>query len=94
MRKTDKPICLNPHNYIEDRVYFGGGVIQLYQALTSLMGIGFFTRRIIQKVGDRDKSEWSIKDYAFTIPSNPMSDRVQMVIEIYECDSDCRRTSR
>lgn len=58
------------------------------------MGIGSFMQKMIQKVGDRDKSEWSIKDFAFTIPSNPMSDRVQMVIEIYERDSDCRRTPR
>lgn len=40
--------------------------------------------KVIQKVGDRDKNYWSIKDYAFTIPANPMSDRVQLVIEIDE----------
>lgn len=39
---------------------------------------------MIQRVGDRDKESWSVKDYAFTIPANPMSDRVQLVIEIYE----------
>ena len=43
--------------------------------------------KMIQRVGDRDKVAWSIKDYAFTVPANPMSDRVQMVIEIYERDS-------
>lgn len=37
-------------------------------------------KKAIQKVGDRDKDQWSIKDIAFTIPANPMSDRVQMVI--------------
>ena len=37
---------------------------------------------MIQRVGDRDKVCWSIKDYAFTIPANPMSDRFQMVLEI------------
>lgn len=42
--------------------------------------------KMIQRVGDRDKVEWSVKDYAFTIPANPMSDRVQMVIELYETD--------
>lgn len=42
---------------------------------------------MIQKVGDRDKAQWSIKEIAFTIPANPMSDRVQMVIE-YEERSD------
>ena len=40
--------------------------------------------KMIQRVGDRDKVAWSIKDYAFTIPSNPMSDRIQMVIEIWQ----------
>ena len=38
---------------------------------------------MIERVGDRDKSSWSIKPIAFTIPSNPMSDRVQLVIETY-----------
>ena len=42
--------------------------------------------KMIQRVGDRDKTAWSIKDYAFTIPCNPMSDRIQMVIEIYEME--------
>ena len=42
---------------------------------------------MLQKVGDRDKDNYSIKKYAFTIPSNPMSDRIQKVIEIvYEGD--------
>lgn len=36
---------------------------------------------MIQRVGDRDKVAWSVKDYAFTIPANPMSDRFQMVIQ-------------
>lgn len=43
--------------------------------------------KMIQRVGDRDKELWSIKDHAFTIPANPMSDRVQMVVEVYE---NCR----
>ena len=45
-----------------------------------------------QRVGDRDASPplWSIKTVAFTIPANPMSDRVQLVIEIYESDSPGR----
>lgn len=37
---------------------------------------------MINRVGDRDKVAWSIKPYAFTIPANPMSDRVQLVLEI------------
>lgn len=36
--------------------------------------------KVIQKVGDRDKEQWSIKDIAFTIPANPMSDRIQLII--------------
>ena len=40
--------------------------------------------KMIQRVGDRDKVSWSIKDIAFTIPANPMSDRVQMVLEYEE----------
>lgn len=40
-------------------------------------------RLAIQRVGDRDKVCWSIKEYAFTISANPMSDRMQFVLEIY-----------
>ena len=43
--------------------------------------------KVVQKEGDRDKDNWSIKEYAFTIPDNPMSDWVQMIIEIDE-DND------
>ena len=38
----------------------------------------------MQKVGDRDKPTISIKEIAFCINANPMSDRQQLVIEIYE----------
>lgn len=41
---------------------------------------------VIQRVGDRDKVAWSIKDIAFTIASNPMSDRMQLVLVVYEED--------
>ena len=40
--------------------------------------------KMIQKVGDRDNPSLSIKDIAFTINANPMSDRLQKVIEVYE----------
>ena len=40
--------------------------------------------KVIQRVGDRDKEVWSVKEHAFTIPSNPMSDRIQMIVLIYE----------
>lgn len=39
---------------------------------------------IIQKVGDRDKSAVSIKEHAFCVSANPMSDRQQFVVEIEE----------
>lgn len=35
----------------------------------------------MQKVGDRNKPAISIKDFAFCINANPMSDRRQFVIE-------------
>lgn len=37
--------------------------------------------QIVQKFGDRGTSQYSIRDYAHTIPANPMSDRGQMVLE-------------
>lgn len=40
--------------------------------------------KIYELVGDRGAGKISIKDYAFTIASNPMSDRVQKVIEIHD----------
>lgn len=49
-------------------------------------------RMIIQRVGDRGGQSWSIKDHAFTIPANPMSDRVQLVIEIYEAEYNPHRS--
>ena len=38
----------------------------------------------MQKVGDRDNPTISIKEIAFCINANPMSDRQQLVVEIYE----------
>lgn len=40
--------------------------------------------KIFKIVGDRDNPSLSIKDIAFTINANPMSDRLQKVIEVYE----------
>lgn len=37
-----------------------------------------------QQVGDRGSGYYTAKRIAYTIPANPMSDRVQMIIEIYE----------
>ena len=36
---------------------------------------------IVQAVGDRGSHSYSVKDHAFTIPANPMSDRGQLVLE-------------
>jgi len=38
-------------------------------------------KKMIQKVGDRDNPMISIKDYAFCVNANPMSDRQQFVVE-------------
>lgn len=38
----------------------------------------------MQRYGDRGSNQASITRHAHTIPANPMSDRGQMVIEIYE----------
>lgn len=38
-------------------------------------------KMMMQKVGDRDNPSLSIKDYAFCVPANPMSDRQQLVVE-------------
>lgn len=41
-------------------------------------------KMMIQKVGDRDNPTISIKDYAFCVNANPMSDRQQFVLEYEE----------
>ena len=66
------------------RIYSTKG---LCPSLTTMQGGGENRRlsfKMLQRVGDRDKVSWSVKDYAFTVPSNPMSDRIQLVIETYE----------
>ena len=45
--------------------------------------------QIIQKFGDRGTNQYSIRDYAHTIPANPMSDRGQMVMEPVVCEQRC-----
>lgn len=37
--------------------------------------------KIIQKYGDRGTNNYSVRNYAHTIPSNPMSDRCQLLVE-------------
>ena len=39
---------------------------------------------IMQRYGDRGSNLASLRERCHTIPANPMSDRGQMVIEIYE----------
>ena len=40
---------------------------------------------IFQRCGDRDKEAYSFSDkYVYTIPANPMSDRIQHAIVCYE----------
>nr|DAM23886.1 MAG TPA: hypothetical protein [Caudoviricetes sp.] len=43
----------------------------------------------IQLVGDRDNPSISLKEYAFTIPANPMSDRGQLILEVTKKAGDC-----
>ena len=38
--------------------------------------------RMMQLVGDRSNPTLSLKDYAFCLNANPMSDRLQKVMEI------------
>lgn len=41
--------------------------------------------KIYQRCGDRDKEAYSFSDkHVYTIPANPMSDRIQRAIIIYE----------
>ena len=45
---------------------------------------------IFQKVGDRGNDYYSFRQsYANCVPANPMSDRVQMLLEIYETNYFC-----
>lgn len=37
--------------------------------------------KVVQAVGDRGNHSYSVKDSAFTVPANPMSDRGQMIVE-------------
>lgn len=56
---------------------------QMAQTLTTTpqQGAVVGEPKIIQKFGDRGTSQYSVRDYAHTIPANPMSDRGQMVVE-------------
>lgn len=63
----------------------GGGARATYRRSSFAMA---------QRVGDRDKVDWSIKSVAFTIPANPMSDRMQLVIETYEADDDTQEGAK
>lgn len=40
---------------------------------------------MFERIGDRGgNGGFSFKEYAFTIPANPMSDRGQLVLEIHD----------
>ena len=39
----------------------------------------------VQRVGDRNKPSVSVRDIAFTVNANPMSDRTQLVAEVRVC---------
>lgn len=62
------------------RVQGGGGISPTVTANNGLYRV--YEYSIIQKCGDRDKIDgYTIHDYSNTIPSNPMSDRGQMLME-------------
>lgn len=46
---------------------------------------------IMQRYGDRGSNLASLRERCHTIPANPMSDRGQMVIEIYEIQVEDNR---
>lgn len=54
---------------------------QHYNAVANFYYMRDMNKKAIQKVGDRDKPTISIKDYAFCVNANPMSDRQQFVVE-------------
>jgi hypothetical protein len=54
----------------------------LVTSTTAMLQLLFVNmKKMIQKVGDRDNPTISIKDYAFCVNANPMSDRQQFVVE-------------
>lgn len=69
--KTDKSW------FFEQDVYSSEGLVR---AIKAGGGTGNLPK-VIELVGDRDNPSFSVKDIAFTIPSNPMSDRQQLVLE-------------
>lgn len=58
-----------------------GQTIKQVRNIVDTVGGDGLEPKIMQLVGDRDKPSLSIKDHAFTIPANPMSDRGQMVVQ-------------
>jgi len=58
-----------------------GQAIKQVRNIVDTVGGDGLEPKIMQLVGDRDKPSLSIKDHAFTIPANPMSDRGQMVVQ-------------
>lgn len=67
-----------PHGYYEGQIM---DVVPSLQTKSSQYNNVLLEPQVLQKVGDRDNPSLSIKDVAFTIPANPMSDRGQVVLE-------------
>lgn len=90
MKKLDNPLKgLTKYGWhFEQNVYTAdsvtravkvGGVVE-----TLLKWYCMKRYKIGQQVGDRGRSYWSFKNYAFTVPANPMSDRMQLVFQYEE----------
>ena len=79
-RNPDNPSDRTPGNYVEQRLEPNSEGI--CNTLTSVQKDNLVLEpKVVQAVGDRGNHSYSVKDTAFTIPANPMSDRGQMVIE-------------
>lgn len=73
--------------FFEQDVYSPYGLVR---AIKAGGGTGNLPK-VIELVGDRDNPSLSVKDIAFTIPANPMSDRQQLVMEYETCGNDLHK---
>ena len=79
-RNPQNPSDRTPGNHVEQRLEPNSDGI--CNTLTSVQKDNLVLEpAIIQKVGDRGTSNYSMHDYSNTIPANPMSDRGQLLIE-------------
>lgn len=78
-RNPENPSDRRAGIYTEQFIEFGSNISN---CITTVQKDSLVAEpKIIQKFGDRGTSEYSIRDIAHTIPSNPMSDRGQLLLE-------------